>query len=73
MLFQFLVTLVDGQKSIDISCGTASFPIKQLQVEAKTVRKYKMIAGIPNKSKDIDKMSISKRKGWRGFIGSGEV
>ncbi len=32
-----------------------------------------MIAGIPNKSKDIDKMSISKRKGWRGFIGSGEV
>lgn len=30
-----------------------------------------MIAGLPNKSKDIDKMSISKRKGWRGLIGSG--
>ena len=32
------------------------------------MRKYKVSGGIPNKSKDIDKMSVSKRKGWRGFI-----
>lgn len=35
-------------------------------------RKYKIIGGIPNKSRDIDKMSVSKRKGWRGLI-KGEV
>jgi hypothetical protein len=29
-----------------------------------------MIAGLPNKAKDIDKMSISKRKGFFGFIGN---
>lgn len=63
----------DGQKSIDISCGSASFPVKELQVEAKATKRVRMIAGLPNKSKDIDKMTISKRKGWRGLIGSGEI
>ena len=29
-----------------------------------------MIAGLPNKAKDIDKMSVSKRKWFFGFIGS---
>jgi hypothetical protein len=62
--------MVDGHKSLDISCGTVNFPLKDLQVEAKVTKRYKMIAGLPNKAKDIDKMSISKRKGFFGFIGS---
>lgn len=42
-------------------------------IESKMTKRFKIIAGLPNKSKDIDKLSISKRKGWRGFIGSGEI
>ena len=41
--------------------------------DSKISRRLKVIAGIPNKSKDIDKMSVSKRKGWRSFVQSSDI
>ena len=32
-----------------------------------------MIAGVPNKSKQIDKTAISKRSSWKSFFGGSEV
>ncbi len=31
----------DGHKSLDISCGTVNFPLKDLQVEAKVIKNIK--------------------------------
>ena len=65
---------MDKDKTIDISCGSCSFPLRELQgIESKVTRKYKLIAGIPSKSKDIDRMSVSKRKGIRSLFGGGEM
>jgi hypothetical protein len=40
--------------------------------EGKVAKKLKLIAGLPNRSKEIDKNSISKRSGWKNFFG-GEI
>lgn len=71
LLFEFVITVIESGKSIEISCGTSSIPIRDLLIDSKSTKKIKIIAGIPNKSKDIDKQSVSKRKGWRGLLGTG--
>jgi hypothetical protein len=45
------MSVSDGQKIVDISCGTVSFPVRELTIDAKVTRKYKIISGLPNKSK----------------------
>ena len=42
-------------------------------MESKLNKRLNIIAGIPNKPKDIDRMSVSKRKGWRTIVGGSEV
>ena len=32
VLFEFVVTIVDGSRCMEVSCGSASFPVKELQV-----------------------------------------
>ena len=72
LLIEFIITISNNDKdskSLAISCGSCSIPLKEFtNIEGKVSRKYKIVGGIPNKSKDIDRMSVSKRKGWRGII-----
>lgn len=73
LLFEFVITLADEKKCLEISCGSATLHIKDLISPDNNSRKLKVTAGIPNKSKEIDRMSVSKRTGWRGVLGKSDV
>jgi hypothetical protein len=74
LLFELVITMNDNGRMIDVSCGSASISVKELvSVENKFSKKLKLLSGMPTKSKEIDKVSVTKRSGWKSFLGSSNV
>ncbi len=74
LLFELVITMNDNGRLMEVSCGSASISIKELVgVETKFSKKLKLVSGIPTKSKEIDKVAVSKRTGWKSFLGSSNI
>ncbi len=74
LLFELVITMNDNGRMMEVSCGSTSISIKELVgVETKLSKKLKLISGIPTKSKEIDKVAVSKRTGWKSFLGSSNI
>lgn len=71
LLFELVMVVVESGKTLEINCGCTNIPLRELMIpEGKTTKILKLIAGLPNKSKEIDRAAISKRTGWKSFFGS---
>lgn len=70
VLFELVIAVVEGSRTLEINCGCANLPLRELLIpDGKVTKRLKLIAGLPNRSKEIDKASISKRSGWKNFFG----
>lgn len=75
VLFELIITMSDSTgRIVDVSCGCASIGVRELvSVESKLSKKLKLTSGIPTKSKEIDRQAVTKRTGWKTFLGSSVV
>jgi hypothetical protein len=70
ILIELVIAVVDNNRALEINCGSTTIALRDLIVpDGKTTKKLKLIAGLPNRSKDLDKNSITKRTGWKNFFG----
>ena len=69
-MFELVIDIVESGKTLEINCGCAHLPLRELMIpEGKVTKTLKLIAGMPNRSKKIDSEAISKRTGWKSFFG----
>ena len=70
LLFELVIGVVEIGRTLEINCGCCTLPLRELLVpEGKTNKSLKLIAGLPNRMKELDANAITKRGGWKSFFG----
>lgn len=52
ILFELVIVVVEGSRTLEINCGCANLPLRELLIpDGKVTKRLKLIAGLPNRSK----------------------
>lgn len=70
LLFEFVMTVIDGSSTIDINCGSASLMLGDVsRITSAVDRKLEISGGIPSKKRFLRKEDVlARRTGWRKLI-----
>lgn len=72
ILFEFVLTILDGSSVIEVNCGSANIAISDVaRLESAVDKKLEVTGGIPMRKKFLKKEDIlARRTGWRKILPS---
>lgn len=75
IMFEFNITYSEGNNLLEISCGSASLPIKEIsRITSAAEKKLEINGGIPTKRRHYKKEDINTRRStWKKLFSIGEV
>lgn len=70
ILFEFVMTVVDGSSVIEVNCGSANIAVSELtRLDSAVDRRLEVIGGVPMRKKFLKKEDVlARRTGWRKIL-----